>query len=109
MDGQHPHTVVAAVVGVEGHAVGAEIEDAHALDRVVDQGAAIEIVGDHTVVVAAAHAPTVRARVENLALAASLRIGKKIVVLNRGTEVIEPCASTTMNRCTRHKCRIIVS
>ncbi|OAD53372.1 Serine/arginine-rich splicing factor 2 [Eufriesea mexicana] len=40
------------------HVVGAEIEDAHAPDRVVDQGAAIEIVGVHIVAVAAAHVPT---------------------------------------------------
>lgn len=95
-------------VDEEDHVAGAEIEDAHVLDHVVDQEVVIEIVGVHTVAVVAVRVLTVKARVESLALVASLQIDKKIVVPNQGTEV-EPYTSTTMNRCTRRKCRIIVS
>lgn len=109
MDGQLLHIVAAEADDEEDHGVEAEIGDARAPDRVVDRGAAIEIVGDHTAVVAAARVPIVRARVENPVLAASLQIDKKTVVPNQGTEVIEPYASTTVNRCTRRECRIIVS
>ncbi|XP_017762875.1 PREDICTED: uncharacterized protein LOC108552729 isoform X2 [Eufriesea mexicana] len=90
MDDQHLHIEVVIADDEQDHVVGAEIEDAHAPDRVVDQGAAIEIVGVHIVAVAAAHVPTVRARVENPVLAANLQIDKKIVVPNQGTEVTEP-------------------
>lgn len=109
MDGQHHHIVAVAVAVVEDHAAEAGIEDVPALDHVVDQEAEIEIVGDHTAVVAAAHVPIVRVPVENLVPAASLRTDRRTVVPNRGTEVIEPYASTTVNRCTRRECRIIVS
>lgn len=108
MDDQLHHIEVVVVVDEEDHVAGAEIEDAHVLDHVVDQEVVIEIVGVHTVAVVAVRVLTVKARVESLALVASLQIDKKIVVPNQGTEV-EPYTSTTMNRCTRRKCRIIVS
>ena len=88
MDDQLLHTVVVVVVGVEGHAAGAGTEDAPALDHVVDQGAVIGIVGDHTAVVAAARVPIVRVLVESPVPAASLRTDRRTVVPNRGTEVI---------------------
>lgn len=109
MDDQHLHIVAVVVAVEEDHAAEAGIEDAPVLDRVVDQEAETGIVGDHTAVVAAARVPIVRVLVENPVPAASLRIGRRIVVPNRGTEVIEPYASTTVNRCTRRECRIIVS
>lgn len=109
MDDLLLHTEVVVAVGEEDHVVEAGIEDVHVLDRVVDQGAAIEIVGVRIAVVVVALVPIVRARAESPVLAANLQIGKKTVAPNQGTEVIEPYTSTTVNRCTCRKCRIIVS
>lgn len=97
MDDQLHHTEVVVADDEEDHVAEAEIEDALVLDLAVDQGAEIEIAGVHIVEVAAAHVPTVRARVESPVLAASLQIGKKTVAPNQGTEVIEPYTSTTVN------------
>ncbi|CAD1478519.1 unnamed protein product, partial [Heterotrigona itama] len=65
------------------HVAEAGIEDAHVLDRVVDQGAAIETVGVRIAVVVVARVPIVRARAESPVLAASLQIGKKTVAPNQ--------------------------
>lgn len=66
------------------HVAEAGIEDAHVLDRVVDQGVAIEIVGVRIAVVVVARVPIVRARAESPVLAANLQIGKKTVAPNQG-------------------------
>lgn len=66
------------------HVAGAEIEDAHVLDHVVDQEVVIEIVGVHIVAVVVARVLTVKVHVESLVLVASLQIDKKIVVPNQG-------------------------
>ncbi|KAK2574953.1 hypothetical protein KPH14_008716 [Odynerus spinipes] len=68
---------------VEGHVAAAEIADALVQDHVVDRAVAIEIADVLTVAAVVAPVLTVKAHVGNLAPAASLKKGKKIVVLNQ--------------------------
>lgn len=79
---RHPIEVVEAA-DVEDHVAVAEIADALVQDHAVDRAVAIEIAGVLTAAVAAVPALTVKAHVENLALAASLKRDKKIVVPNQ--------------------------
>jgi len=85
------HIEAAAAVVAGDHAAEAGIEDAPAPGRAAGPGAETGIAGGPTAAAVAARVPIVRARAGSLALAASLRTGKKTVVPNQGTEVIEPC------------------
>lgn len=107
MEGQLRPIEVAAAADEEDRAAGAGTDDARVPDRAADQEAAIEIVGGHTAVVVVVHDLTVKAHAESPALAANLKTGKKTVVPSQGTEVIERCATTAVNRCTWRECRVI--
>lgn len=107
MDAQLLHIVAVGVVVVEGPEAEAEIADVLVQGHAVDQGVAIEIADDLTVVVGVVLALTVKALVASPIPGANLRTGKKIVVPNQGTEVTEGYTNTAVNRCKCPKCRII--
>jgi hypothetical protein len=91
-DVQHLRIVAAEVVVVEDHEVEVEIADVRDLALAVDRVAAIEIAGAPTAAAVVALVRTARARAANHARAASLKTGRKTVVPNPGTELIEECA-----------------
>lgn len=89
MDVQHLLIEAAEVVVVEDHAVEAEIVDVLDLDLAADRAAVTEIAGALTAAVAVALAPIVKAPAENHARVASPRTGRRTVVPNQGTELVE--------------------
>ena len=92
MDVQHLLIEAAEVVVVEDHAVEVGIVDVLDLDLAVDRVAVTEIAGAPTAAVAVALVLIVKARAENHARAASPRTGKRTVVPNLGTELVEKYA-----------------
>lgn len=84
--------VAAEVVVEEDHEAEVETAGVRDPDPVVDRVVAIEIAGAPTAAAVVVHVRTVRVHVANHVRAASLRTGRKTVVLNPETELIEECA-----------------
>lgn len=89
MDVQHLLIEAAEVVVVEDHAVGAEIVGVPDPDPAADRAAVTGIADALTAAVAAVLALIAKALVESHARAASPRTGKRTVVPNQGTELVE--------------------
>lgn len=83
MDDQPRLIEVVEVADVEGHVVVAEIADVLVHDHAVDLVVVIEIVDVPIVGVVVVLVPIVKALVESLALAASLKKGRKTAVPNQ--------------------------
>lgn len=92
MDVRRLRIVAVEVVVVEDHEVEVEIAGVRDLDPVVGRVVVTETAGALTAAAVVALVRIARAHVANHARVANLRTGKKIVVPNPGTELIEECA-----------------